>query len=55
MIWYTVRLNSYCTRTFVSREAAQEYADKYLEDTGVSLTIIERRSDGDTKKPEQYS
>ena len=55
MIWYTVKLNKLFTRYFTTLEKAKEWTEKYKEETGIALTIIERRNGNDTKKPETYT
>lgn len=55
MVWYTVRLNKLFMRYFTTLEKAKEWTEAYKQETGIALTIIERRTHGDTEKPETYT
>lgn len=55
MIWYTVKLNKLFMRYFTTLDKAKEWVEKYKEETGIALTIIERRNGNDTTKHETYT
>lgn len=51
MVWYTVKLDGKLYK-FLSKQKLE----KFIEDNkGKNFTVIERRSNGDTKKPETYT
>ena len=55
MIWYTVRLNKHSKKIFTDKAEAEQYVKLFRYRTGRMLTIIERRKENDTHKPETYT
>lgn len=55
MVWYTIK-TKLGTERFVTREHAEEFLETYKElNENEEVIIVERRSNGDTTKPETYT
>lgn len=56
MIYYTVRLNKIECRVFVDKQDAEEFKNYFSALTGrTDIYVIERRTNGNTEKPETYT
>lgn len=55
MVWYTIK-TKLGTERFITREHAEEFLKAYKEiNEDEEVVIVERRSHGDTTKPETYT